>query len=83
MTTIRLFAAIRAAADGADHVEVDGATPAAVATELAGRFGATMERRLQVATLFVDGRSVSFDDTEVRLDQATEIVAVPPFSGGA
>lgn len=82
MTTVRLFAALRAAADDHDHLEVAADTPAALARELGERFGDTMERRLAVATLFVDGRTVTLDDTSTRLDTADEVVLVPPFSGG-
>lgn len=83
MTTIRLFAALKAAAGGLDLVEVEAATAAEVGAALTKRFGDTMARRLQVATLLVDGRPLKFDDVDVSLVGATEIVALPPFSGGA
>lgn len=82
MTTVRLFAALKAAADDAASIEVAATTPVALTAELVERFGPVMARRLSVATLFVDGSTVPLDD-ERDLTGADEVVLVPPFSGGA
>lgn len=82
MTTVRLFAALKAAADDAASVELAATTPAGLVAELTERFGPVMGRRLTVASLFVDGSTVPLDDQR-DLTGADEVVLVPPFSGGA
>lgn len=78
---VRLFAALREAA-GAEWLEVEATTAAALITELGDRFGDVMVSRLRVATLLVDGDSVPKQDTEVDLTAADEVVLLPPFAGG-
>lgn len=81
MTRVRLFAALRDAAGGAD-VEVSATTVAAMLDELADRFGKVMERRLSAAMVVVDGDTVPRDDATRDLSQADEVVVMPPFAGG-
>lgn len=81
MTTVRLFAALRDAA-GSSRVEVAATTVAGMLAELATRHGDVMARRLQVATVVVDGDQVAPDDTSVDLAAADEVVIMPPFAGG-
>jgi molybdopterin converting factor small subunit len=78
---VRLFAALREAA-GAEYVDVDAATAAALVEELAERYGEPMRSRLRVATLLVDGDSVPKTDVVVDLAGAQEVVLLPPFAGG-
>lgn len=78
---VRLFAALREAA-GAEYVDVEATTAAALVQELAERYGELMRSRLRVATLLVDGDSVPKTDVEVDLTAAAEIVLLPPFAGG-
>lgn len=79
---VRLFAALRDAADGASVVEVSATSVAGLLSELAERFGEVMARRLQVATVVVDGERVPHSDTTVDLADADEVVVMPPFAGG-
>ena len=81
MTTIRLFAALRDAA-GAATVDVAATTVAGMLDELARTHGEVMARRLQVATVVVDGDTVARDDTTRDLAAADEVVVMPPFAGG-
>lgn len=80
---VLLFAAIRDAADGAREVHVDATTVPALVAELADRYGEVMARRLEVASVMVDGTKVARDDDTVRLLEADEVAVVPPFAGGA
>lgn len=79
---VRLFAALRDAADGASVVEVSATSVAGMLAELGERFGEVMVRRLQVATVVVDGERVAQTDTTVDLADADEVVVMPPFAGG-
>lgn len=79
---VRLFAALRDAADGASVVEVSATSVAGMLAELGERFGEVMARRLQVATVVVDGERVPQSDTTVDLASAGEVVVMPPFAGG-
>lgn len=79
---VRLFAALRDAADGASVVEVSATSVAGLLAELGERFGEVMVRRLQVATVVVDGERVPQLDTTVDLASADEVVVMPPFAGG-
>ena len=81
MTRVHLFAALRDAAGAAD-VEVGATTVAGLLDELADRHGELMARRLQVATVVVDGDVVARDDVDVALGAADEVVVMPPFAGG-
>ena len=81
MTRVRLFAALRDAADGG-HVDVEATTVAGMLDELADRFGDVMARRLGVATVVVDGDAVPRDDATRDLSTADEVVVMPPFAGG-
>lgn len=81
MITVRLFAALRDAA-GASQVSVEATTVAGLLEELGEAHGEVMARRLQVATVVVDGDVVARDDTRRDLTDASEIVVMPPFAGG-
>lgn len=81
MTTVRLFAALRDAA-GASRVEVAATTVADMLDELGRVHGEVMTRRLQVATVVVDGDVVVRNDTTRDLARADEVVVMPPFAGG-
>ena len=81
MITVRLFAALRDAA-GAPRVGVAATTVAGMIDELARTHGEVMARRLQVATVVVDGEVVARDDTRRDLAAAREVVVMPPFAGG-
>jgi molybdopterin converting factor small subunit len=78
---VRLFAALREAA-GAEYVDVEATTAAMLVEELAEHYGEPMRSRLRVATLLVDGDSVSKTDVDVDLTRADEVVLLPPFAGG-
>ena len=80
MPLVRFYAAARDAA-GAREAEVDATTSAELVTELATRFGAPMERVLKVASLLVDGRTVSPGE-EVSLPVGAAVDVLPPFAGG-
>ena len=67
---VLLFAAIRDAAAGAREVDVAATTVPELVAELADRYGEVMARRLQVASVMVDGTKVARDDDRVRLDDA-------------
>ena len=82
MITVRLFAAIRDAA-GASEVEVEADTVVDLLAELADRHGEVMARRLEVATVMVDGERMPRDDRSASLSAAREVVVVPPFAGGS
>ncbi len=79
---VRLFAALRDAAEGASVVEVSATSVAGLLAELGERCGEVMVRRLQVATVVVDGERVPQSDTTVDLADADEVVVMPPFAGG-
>lgn len=81
MTSVHLFAALREAA-GASRVDVEATTVAGMLDELAATHGEVMARRLQVATVVVDGDTVARDDTTRDLSAAEEVVVMPPFAGG-
>lgn len=81
MPTVRLFAALRAAAN-AEYVDVEAVTALQLMTELGERYGEPMTSRLRTATILVDGDTVPRDDDERDLSRADEIVLLPPFAGG-
>lgn len=82
MTRVRLFAALRDAADGASVVEVEATTVAGMLDELGERHGELMRRRLGSAIVVVDGDTVPRDDTTRDITTADEVVVMPPFAGG-
>ena len=81
MTTVRLFASLRDAA-GAGRLETDAPTVAALLEELGRRYGDVMRARLARVTVVVDGEPVSADDPRP-VGAASEVVLLPPFSGGS
>lgn len=81
MVTVRLFASLRAAAGGQSVVTVDATTLAGIVAALGAEFGPVMSERLSVSKLVADGDVVDPDDDR-DLSGATELVLLPPFSGG-
>lgn len=80
MSEVRLFAALRDAA-GTGHVTSRAPDVPALLAELRARYGEPFASRLDVATVIVDGEPV--DPAEGRdLAPGTEVVLLPPFSGG-
>lgn len=79
--TVRLFAALRDAAQTA-QVEVAAPAPLAVVlADLSARFGERFDRRVQIAAVMIDGTPVSGDD-DVIVPAGAEVALLPPFAGG-
>lgn len=78
---VRLFAALREAA-GVAEVEVEPAPLVAVLDGLQERYGALFSKRLDQASVLVDGQRRRRDEPSPVPDGA-EIALLPPFSGGA
>lgn len=80
MSEVHLFAALRDAA-GTGQLTSDATDVPALLAELRTRYGEPFTSRLAVATVIVDGEPV--DPTEAHeLAPGTEVVLLPPFSGG-
>lgn len=80
-TRVRLFAALREAA-GTAHTTSQAATVGELLTELCQRYGDTFTRRVEVATVMVDGDRIDRDERDRALDGVDEVALLPPFSGG-
>ncbi|HEV2787015.1 MAG TPA: MoaD/ThiS family protein [Solirubrobacteraceae bacterium] len=76
---VRLFAALREEA-GTATTEVDASSVGEALALLAGRYGAGFARWLDVASVLVDGEPTS--DPSTPLEPGSELVVLPPFSGG-
>lgn len=79
-TTVRLFASLREVA-GTSTLTSTAPTVAALCGELAERFGPEFARRLQLASVLVDGDPEPRDSTR-GLAGVREVALLPPFSGG-
>lgn len=83
MARVVFFAAARDAA-GCSSIELPGASVGAVLKEAVERFGGGFERVLSICTLLVDDRTIARDDAwSVSVAEGSEIVVLPPVSGGA
>lgn len=80
VVAVRLFAALRDAA-GEARTTVDAATVDDALARLRDRYGEAFARRLEVATVLVDGDQVEPTSTTPLRDGA-ELVLLPPFAGG-
>lgn len=82
MTTVavRMFAALRDAA-GEARTTVEADTVADALRGLQSRYGDTFSRRLEVASVLLDGEPVEAGDT-APLAADAELVLLPPFAGG-
>ncbi|MEE8600580.1 MoaD/ThiS family protein [Euzebya tangerina] len=79
--TVKLFAALRDAADTAEVTVPAPASLADVLIALEGRFGERFAARLEIAAVMVDGVPVD-NPTEVSIAPGAEIALLPPFAGG-
>lgn len=77
IVTVRYWAGARAAA-GVDQESVEADRVAELRTALV-REHAALEPVLEVASLLVDGHTVSED---VPLEEGTTVEVLPPFAGG-
>jgi sulfur-carrier protein len=81
VTTVRLFAAARAAAGGQRQVPSAAPSLDALRTELAERFGPGMDVVLKQCAFLVDGVTVH-RGCDRDLSDAVEVDVLPPFAGG-
>lgn len=82
MTTVRFWAAARAAA-GTTSDEVEAATLADAVAELGARHGQRLAAVLEVCAFLVDGRPAGTrDHAGVPLADAQQLDVLPPFAGG-
>ncbi len=79
MARVRLFAALRELAGGAE-VEVEGSTPEELVRALAARYGERFERIARAGSVVVDGERACLDTP---LSGREEVALLPPVSGGA
>jgi sulfur-carrier protein len=78
---VRLFAAVREAAGTAEVAVPAGPLPD-VLDDLRERFGQPFSDRLALCTVLLDGTAVQ-PRAEVPVDDGSELVLLPPVSGGA
>lgn len=79
--TVKLFAALRDAADTAS-VEVSSPTTVGqIRRDLSARFGPRFAERLDMAAVMVDGVPVDAD-SEAPVPPGAEVALLPPFAGG-
>jgi sulfur-carrier protein len=81
VTTVRLFAAARAAANGENQVSSAAASIEALRAELAERFGPGMGVVVKQCAFLVDGITVRRDCNR-DLSDAVVVDVLPPFAGG-
>ena len=79
--TFRLFAAARAAAEGAHEVRVAAGPADRVLAELVGSLPARFEEVLSISSLMCDGVRVARSDSTV-LPGGAVVDVLPPFAGG-
>ncbi len=79
--TVRLFAAVREAA-GTSELTVEAAKLPDLLADLRERFGEPFARRLDLCTVLLDGSAVAHD-LPVEVADGSEVVLLPPVSGGA
>lgn len=80
MADVRLFAGLRDAA-GTARTVVDAATVAELVDLLTRRFGERFAAGLARSKIVVDGQAVPHDSDRA-LSADSEVVLLPPFSGG-
>lgn len=80
-TTVRLFASLREAA-GETELVSQAPTVAVLLDELSERYGPEFARRLELASVVVDGDAEDHDSSRP-LAEVGEVALLPPFSGGA
>ena len=78
---VRLFAALADAA-GTDDVRADPAPLSGLLAHLTREFGEPFATRLAVAAVLIEGTAVA-RDADVAVPAGSEVVLLPPFSGGA
>ena len=78
---VRLFAALREAADTAEDSVAAGALAELLET-LCQRYGPTFRERLAISSVLVDGDPVP-RTAAVQVEDGSEIALLPPVSGGA
>lgn len=82
MTTVRYWAAARAAA-GTSSDDVVAATLAAALDDVRARHGERLSEVLRVCAFVVDGEPVGTrDHAAVGLERAELVDVLPPFAGG-
>lgn len=79
--TVKLFAALRDAADTGSVEVAPPTTVAQIRRDLADRFGPRFAERLDMAAVMVDGVPVEADSQEP-VPPGAEVALLPPFAGG-
>ncbi len=81
VVTFRLFAAARAAADGASEVRVAAGPVDSVVADLVRALPTRFEEVLSISSLLYDGVRIGCSDTAA-LPGGAVVDVLPPFAGG-